>query len=72
MSTGTVKIQSGLNPINVLQSIPAFAIRPGQVNTLLVEEGDVVSKGDVLARQDIQRLNARKRGKPHLSVQTPT
>ncbi|HAX27135.1 MAG TPA: efflux RND transporter periplasmic adaptor subunit, partial [Alteromonas macleodii] len=68
VSTGTVKIQSGFEtPINVfglIESPRATSLSfdmAGQVNTLLVEEGDVVSKGDVLARQDIQRLNARKR-----------
>ena len=68
VSTGTVKIQSGFEtPINVfglVESPKAASLSfdiAGQVNTLLVEEGDVVSKGDVLARQDVQRLNARKR-----------
>ena len=68
VSTGTIKIQSGFEtPINVfglVESPKAASLSfdvAGQVTTLLVEEGDVVSQGDILARQDLQRLNARKR-----------
>ena len=68
VSTGTIKIQSGFEtPINVfglVESPKATSLSfdvAGQVTTLLVEEGDVVSQGDILARQDLQRLNARKR-----------
>lgn len=68
VSTGTVTIQSGFEtPINVfglVESPKATSVSfdvAGQVTRVLVEEGDVVSKGDILAQQDIQRLNARKR-----------
>ncbi|WP_394223010.1 efflux RND transporter periplasmic adaptor subunit [Alteromonas gracilis] len=68
VSTGTVKIQTGFEtPINVfglIESPKATLLSfdvAGQVTDLLVEEGDVVDKGDMLARQDVQRLNARKR-----------
>ncbi|MBT3135744.1 efflux RND transporter periplasmic adaptor subunit [Alteromonas sp. ALT199] len=68
VSTGTVAIQSGFEtPINVfglVESPKATSVSfdvAGQVTRVLVEEGDVVSKGDILAQQDIQRLNARKR-----------
>lgn len=68
VSTGTIKIQSGFEtPVNVfglVESPKAASLSfdvAGQVTTLLVEEGDVVSQGDILARQDLQRLNARKR-----------
>ena len=68
VSTGTIKIQSGFEtPINVfglVESPKAASLSfdvAGQVTTLLVEEGDGVSQGDILARQDLQRLNARKR-----------
>ena len=68
VSTGTISIQSGFEtPVNVfglVESPKAASLSfdvAGQVTTLLVEEGDVVSQGDILARQDLQRLNARKR-----------
>ena len=68
VSTGTVTIQSGFEtPINVfglVESPKATSLSfdvAGQVTRMLVEEGDVVSKGDILAHQDLQRLNARKR-----------
>lgn len=68
VSTGTVTIQSGFEtPINVfglVESPKATSLSfdvAGQVTLMLVEEGDVVSKGDILAHQDLQRLNARKR-----------
>ncbi|MFZ8201362.1 efflux RND transporter periplasmic adaptor subunit [Alteromonas portus] len=67
VSTGQVKIQSGFEtPINVfglVESPKATSLSfdvAGQVNRMLVEEGDVVKKGDMLAQQDIARLNARK------------
>lgn len=68
VSTGTITIQSGFEtPINVfglVESPKATSLSfdvAGQVTRMLVEEGDVVSKGDILAHQDLQRLNARKR-----------
>ncbi|MCZ8530628.1 efflux RND transporter periplasmic adaptor subunit [Alteromonas sp. PRIM-21] len=68
VSTGTVTIQSGFEtPINVfglVESPKATSLSfdvAGQVTRMLVEEGDVVSQGDILAHQDLQRLNARKR-----------
>ncbi len=68
VSTGQVKIQSGFEtPINVfglVESPKATSLSfdvAGQVNRMLVEEGDVVKKGDMLAQQDIARLTARKR-----------
>lgn len=68
VSTGTITIQSGFEtPINVfglVESPKATSLSfevAGQVTRMLVEEGDVVSKGDILAYQDLQRLNARKR-----------
>lgn len=68
VSTGTVTIQSGFEtPINVfglVESPKATSLSfdvAGQVTRILVEEGDVVSQGDILAHQDLQRLNARKR-----------
>ena len=68
VSTGQVKIQSSFEtPINVfglVESPKATSLSfdvAGQVNSMLVEEGDVVKKGDMLAQQDIARLNARKR-----------
>ena len=68
VSTGTVTIQSGFEtPINVFGLVESpkttsvsFDVA-GQVTQILVEEGDVVNKGDILAHQDLQRLNARKR-----------
>ena len=68
VSTGTITIQSGFEtPISVfglVESPKATSLSfdvAGQVTRMLVEEGDVVSKGDILAHQDLQRLNARKR-----------
>lgn len=68
VSTGQVKIQSGFEtPINVfglVESPKATSLSfdvAGQVTRMLVDEGDVVKKGDMLAQQDIARLNARKR-----------
>lgn len=68
VSTGTVTIQSGFEtPINVfglVESPKATSLSfdvAGQVTRMLVEEGDVVSQGDILAHQDLQRLKARKR-----------
>ena len=68
VSTGQVKIQSGFEtPINVfglVESPKATSLSfdvAGQVNRVLVEEGDLVRKGDMLAQQDIARLTARKR-----------
>ena len=68
VSTGQVKIQSGFEtPVNVfglVESPKATSLSfdvAGQVNRMLVEEGDVVKKGDMLAQQDIARLTARKR-----------
>lgn len=68
VSTGTITIQSGFEtPINVfglVESPKATSVSfdvAGQITQLLVEEGEVVSKGDILAYQDLQRLNARKR-----------
>lgn len=68
VSTGTITIQPGFEtPINVfglVESPKATSLSfdvAGQVTRMLVEEGDVVSKGDILAHQDLQRLNARKR-----------
>ena len=68
VSTGQVKIQSGFEtPINVfglVESPKATSLSfdvAGQVTQMLVDEGEVVKKGDILAHQDLQRLNARKR-----------
>ena len=67
VSTGTVKIQQGFEtPINVfglIESPRATMLSfdtGGQILQMMVEEGDVVSKGDVLAQQDIARLEARQ------------
>jgi RND family efflux transporter MFP subunit len=67
VSTGTVKIQQGFEtPINVFGLIesPRATLLSfdtgGQILKMMVEEGDVVSKGDVLAQQDIARLEARQ------------
>lgn len=68
VSTGTVTIQSGFEtPINVFGLVESpkttsvsFDVA-GQVTQILVEEGDVLNKGDILAHQDLQRLDARKR-----------
>ena len=68
VSTGQVKIQTGFEtPINVfglVESPKATSLSfdvAGQVTRMLVEEGDVIKKGDMLAQQDIARLTARKR-----------
>lgn len=68
VSTSTVSIQSGFEtPVNVfglIESPKATTLSfdvAGQVTALFVEEGDVVSQGDKLARQDVTRLNARQR-----------
>lgn len=68
VSTGTIEIQSNFEtPINVfgLVESPKAATLSfdvvGQVTDMLVEEGDMVKKGDILARLDMQRLSARKR-----------
>jgi RND family efflux transporter MFP subunit len=67
VSTGTVKIQQGFEtPINVFGLIesPRATLLSfdtgGQILQMIVEEGDVVSKGDVLAQQDTARLEARQ------------
>ena len=68
VSTGQVKIQTGFEtPINVFGLVESpkstslsFDVA-GQVTRMLVEEGDLVRKGDMLAQQDIARLTARKR-----------
>ena len=67
VSTGQVKIQSGFEtPINVfglVESPKATSLSfdvAGQVTRMLVEEGDVIKKGDMLAQQDLARLTARK------------
>ena len=67
VSTGTVKIQQGFDtPINVfglIESPKATSLSfdvGGQVIEMFAEEGDVVSKGDVLAQQDVARLEARR------------
>ena len=68
VSTGTISIQSGFEtPVNVfglIESPKATTLSfdvAGQVTTLLVEEGEVVSQGDKLAYQDLKRLSARQR-----------
>jgi RND family efflux transporter MFP subunit len=68
VSTGTVKIQEGFEaPISVFGLVESpkttslsFDIA-GQVTDINVEEGDNVQEGDVLAHQDLMRLNARKK-----------
>ncbi|MBJ2130800.1 efflux RND transporter periplasmic adaptor subunit [Alteromonas sp. IB21] len=67
VSTGTISIQSGFEtPVNVfglIESPKATTLSfdvAGQVTDLLVEEGDMVRKGDKLAYQDVKRLSARQ------------
>jgi RND family efflux transporter MFP subunit len=66
--TDTVKVQKQFEtPINVfgLVESPKSTLlsfdTSGQIDEVLVEEGDAVSKGDVVARLDIQRLKARQK-----------
>lgn len=65
--TGTVKVQQQFEtPINVFglvespKSTSLSFDTSGQIEEVLVEEGDAVSKGDVIARLDTQRLRAQQ------------
>ena len=67
VSTGIVSVQQGFKtPVNIfglIESPKATSVSfdiAGQVFEVGVEEGDWVSAGDVLARQDTKRLMARK------------
>ncbi len=66
VATGTIKIEEGFeSPVSVfglIESPKTTSVSfdmSGQVNVLLVDEGDNVSVGDVLAKQDTKRLIAR-------------
>ena len=65
--TGTVKVQQQFEtPISVFglvespKSTSLSFDTGGQIEEVLVEEGDAVSKGDVVARLDTQRLRAQQ------------
>jgi len=67
VSTGVVKVQQDFDtPINIfglIESPQATLLSfdtGGQILKIMVEEGDFVEKGDLLAQQDIVRLEARK------------
>lgn len=65
--TGTVKVQQQFEtPISVFglvespKSTSLSFDSAGQIEEVLVEEGDAVSKGDIVARLDTQRLRAQQ------------
>ncbi|WP_420934747.1 efflux RND transporter periplasmic adaptor subunit [Alteromonas sp. A081] len=65
--TGTIKVQQQFEtPISVFglvespKSTSLSFDTSGQIEEVLVEEGDAVSKGDVVARLDTQRLRAQQ------------